>query len=87
LSRKKFMSLSPKGKQLLKHWEESNPHLVNELRKSGKLEQALKHHLNRELDVYAQAIENGLNPDQARELAEEELHPRVAPTFEDDDYR
>jgi hypothetical protein len=73
------MSLSPKDKQLLKLWEETNPNLLKELRKSGNLEEALKHHLNREMDVYAEAIENGLNPDQARELAEEELLP---PTFE-----
>jgi hypothetical protein len=70
--------------QLLKQWKESNPKLVQELQKSGKLNESLDYHLNRYLDVYAQAIENGLSPDQARELAEEERHPPAAPTFEDD---
>ena len=74
------MNLRPRAKELLKQWRESNPQLVKDLEKSGDLNQSLDAALNRELDVYAQAIEKGLNPDQARELAREELDLPTAQT-------
>jgi hypothetical protein len=65
--------MNPKAQRLLKSWRQSNPKTVADLQKSGRLEQSLNQHLERESEVYGEMIEKGLNPDQARELAREEL--------------
>ena len=65
--------LSPRGHELLEQWKRSHPQAVKRLQRSGDLERSLNYHLEREAEVFGQAIEQGLNPDQAREIALQEL--------------
>lgn len=65
--------MRPLAKELLKQWQESHPKLVEQLKKSGELDQAIEARVERYLDVYSESVEKGLNPDQARELARQEF--------------
>lgn len=61
------------ARQLLERRKASNPKLVRELKKQRRLDEALRERVDRYGEVFAELVEKGLNPDQARELAEEEL--------------
>jgi len=73
LNEKKNRRLLVNARQLLERRKASNPKLVRELKKQRRLDEALRERVDRYGEVFAELVEKGLNPDQARELAEEEL--------------
>lgn len=75
----KPLELSYGEEKLLKRWQRENPKLVRELQKAGQLKEVLHSRVEAWKDVYAEGVEKGLHPDQARELAEQE-YELPAPT-------
>lgn len=55
-----------------RHWAAHRPEMYRELQAIGQLEAAIADAENRACDVESQALQNGLSPDQARELARQE---------------
>ena len=55
------------------NWREHNPQLVSSLEKSGKLQQTLESAVELTIISLQQSELAGLSPDQARELAYENL--------------
>ena len=55
------------------HWREFNPKLVKLLEKKGILRQRLESAVESGITILHQCEERGLAPDQARELAYEDL--------------
>jgi uncharacterized protein YhaN len=66
------VNLSPEQEKIRQHWQKFRPKMYQGLEKSGKLEAALKNADALTKEAYGQAIEQGLNPDQARELTREQ---------------
>lgn len=64
------------------NWEENNPKLVQALRKNRTFEQVLESRVGQAILILQQCEEKGLAPDQARELAYEDL---FLPSTEDGD--
>jgi hypothetical protein len=55
------------------NWEENNPEMVKELQQKGELEKCLKSAVEQAIIILQQCEVRGLAPDQARELAYENL--------------
>lgn len=66
------MNLTPEQEKIQVHWKRFRPKMYQGLEKSGKLEKALKNADELTKEAYGQAIEQGLAPDQARELTREQ---------------
>lgn len=64
--------LNSLGYQIKAHWERYLPRMVRELKEKGELEEALYSAQEMTGDAIATAIEQGMAPDQARELYREE---------------
>ena len=67
-----FKMLNSLGIQIEKHWREHRPKMVAALEKAGHLQEALETAERLTLDAEIAAIQNGLTPDQARELYREQ---------------
>jgi hypothetical protein len=60
------------GLQIKEHWRKYRPRMYRELKKTGKLDEAVHAAEAMTVAAYDQAIRAGLAPDQARELVREE---------------
>jgi hypothetical protein len=60
------------GLQIKEHWRKYRPRMYRELKKTGKLDEAVHAAEAMTVDAYDSAVRSGLNPDQAREFVREE---------------
>jgi len=65
-------TLGSLGRQILRHWKAQRPKMTRALEAEGKLQQAVYAAEQLTLQAEAQAIQQGMSPDQARELTRQE---------------
>ena len=57
------------GRRILGHWKEHRPKMYRALKKSGHLDKVALNAQERHLDLKMEALDQGLAPDQADEIA------------------
>ncbi len=65
--------LSPLEREVRDHWKEHRPTMAASLEKAGLLDQQVRNAVYRAMRTEAEATASGLSPDQARELAREDV--------------
>lgn len=65
-------TLGALGLKIRRHWQEQRPKMTQALQSEGKLDRAVHAAEQLTLQAEAQAIQQGMSPDQARELTRQE---------------